>query len=119
MPVTEQPAHETSPQLACENLDDGLYIHRWDPQHGHGTRVQIITDPDGEQTAWVHAEDFMEVQRQRDEYRKFLALINATPSKAVELCVRAGFSAADAEAMRGLIAWAHAGENGSIPGSRS
>lgn len=88
------------------------YIHR--PQPGFkGTRVILITTYCDDQITdqeWVHADDFMDVQQERDDYRRTLALINALPIAADgnlrAMLDGAGFSLGDAEAMRSLIAWA-------------
>lgn len=93
----------------------GLYIHAADEHHGLGARVLRITI-EGEEQVWVHADDFMAVQKERDDLRREWAMLNAqvcmaqphvevrkAASRALE---RLGFTAGDGEAMIGLMRWA-------------
>jgi hypothetical protein len=41
-----------------------------------GTRTMVVKTPGGEQE-WVHADDFMAVQKERDDLRRTVAFINA------------------------------------------
>lgn len=54
----------------------GRYIHERTEKRPGGTRVmrQVV---DGVEQVWVHASDFMDVQKERDDARRQLALINA------------------------------------------
>lgn len=92
--------------------DDGLYLHR-----NHTPHLDIA-GPDGT-TTYVTAQTFMEMQKERDDYRRTLALINAATldrwvepagSKIRRLLDRAGFTVADARAMQDLIDWARRGD---------
>lgn len=55
---------------------DGRYIHRRNDKRPSGTRTMSVTI-NGEAQEWVHVDDFMDVQRERDDYRRAIALINA------------------------------------------
>jgi hypothetical protein len=87
----------------------GLYIHEKTDKWPCGTTVlrQTIT---GEERVWVAADDFMAVQKERDHYRRTLALINATrlwawlPTPVLTLLHSAGFAHSDAKAMNEIIA---------------
>lgn len=61
---------------ANEALADGLYLHRRTEQWPSGTRTMTVT-VDGEPREWVDADDFMAVQKERDDHRRVIALINA------------------------------------------
>lgn len=58
---------------------DGLYIHRdGDPsKHGIGGTRTMTISTQGVVCEWVHTDDFMIMQRERDNLRRALALINA------------------------------------------
>lgn len=70
--------------MTADDLDptSGPYIHRREDRRPEGTRTITITDENGVQE-WVHADDFMAVQRNRDDLRRELALINAQVHAAV------------------------------------
>jgi hypothetical protein len=106
--VNERAAHPASAlaepeRLPIEDLEAGLYL--WP----HTTPVTTITR--GEQTEYlVDAHAFMEMQRERDNYRRVLALINAwriSPERSERslrhLLAGVGFSDADARAMAEII----------------
>ena len=108
----------TDPErLPIEDLDAGLYIHRDDPgRRMPGIKVTTISDPDGMTQYLVDAVQFMEIQLERDNYRRALALINAwrlDPARDDRLLKKrladAGFDDADGEAIRSLIASVRAG----------
>lgn len=90
------------------DLRDGRYIHR-----GFGTRTMAIV-VDGEAQEWVHADDFMDVQKERDDYRRAMALVNAwrwspdfVNGRVVvldRLLTGVGFTMDDARAMNAIIA---------------
>lgn len=89
---------------------DGLYIHEATDRWPHGTKVLRLNVGGGDEQVWVAADDFMALQKERDDLRRTLALINAhrltdwiTPA-VVALLERAGFTLADAEAMASIIA---------------
>jgi hypothetical protein len=94
----------------------GLYIHERSDKMPGGTRVmrQVV---DGEECTWVHADDFMEVQKERDEARRQLALINAwrwsdsfrSDARTLDVQLRAaGLGRDQGVAMLALIAEVHA-----------
>jgi hypothetical protein len=94
--------------LPVEQIEDGLYIN---PSTAT-TKISV----GGEDTYLVAAEDFMAVQKERDEYRRTLALINAwridrnrDEQRLTQLLEKAGFTFADAQAMVSLIASVRAG----------
>jgi hypothetical protein len=103
-PVRDLPA-----PLPCEDHDAGLYIHQ------RSVDVVTISDSAGDRYL-VSAEDFMVIQRERDQLRKTLAFLNsvcrnATPgfdqrAAALKLLDDAGFSADDARALDGIMEWA-------------
>src|ERR1017187_5399862 len=71
-------SYSDSERLPIEDLDAGLYIHRDDPgRRMPGIKVTTISDPDGMTQYLVDAVQFMEIQLERDNYRRALALINA------------------------------------------
>lgn len=55
---------------------DGHYIHRLN-EHGHGTRCLLISPSQEDDQEWVHADDFMVMQKERDDLRRALSLLNA------------------------------------------
>lgn len=100
-------------RLPCEDLDSGLYIH---PGSARVTAITTLREADDRRAGWreeatyyVHAEDFMAMQRERDGYRRTLALVNEVltcrhdEGVAIKLIREAGFSADDARAMAGVI----------------
>jgi PHD/YefM family antitoxin component YafN of YafNO toxin-antitoxin module len=96
-------------RLPVENLEEGLYIWR--------DMVPVTVTTRGEDVSYlVDASAFMEMQRERDNYRKALALINAwriTPereeSELTRLLDSVGFTHGDAQAMVSLVASVRAG----------
>jgi hypothetical protein len=88
--------------------DDGLYIHEATEKWPSGTKVmrQIVR---GEEQVWVEAEDFMAVQKERDDFRRTLAVINSArvverlPKLVLDLLDQAGFGEKEAEAMAQII----------------
>jgi hypothetical protein len=102
--------------LPVEDLDEHLYIHP-------GTvTVAAFTVGSEETRYYVGAQDFMEMQRERDELRRTLSLINAIRAtkgefaekweRACDLLQGAGFDGKQAQAMAGLIAWAKEANGG-------
>lgn len=95
-----------------DDMFDGLYIHRRNDLRPNGTRTCTICDEGGMQE-WVHADDFMEVQKHRDDLRREMALINAMIMTAIpdreareytaRACSCVGFTQADGEAMLSII----------------
>lgn len=105
-------------------MSDGLYIHRATEDRPDGTRTMTVTTG-GEVTEWVHADDFMAVQKERDDYRRALALVNAwrwSPDFAernprlldIQLA-GAGFTVKDGRAMLSLVASVQAESRASNP----
>lgn len=95
-----------SERLPVEDPDAGLYVHR--PRPGmKGTRV-LVVDDESERAYWVAVEDFMVVQRERDEFRKTLGVINSMkrvrelPAVA-RMLDQAGFTAEHGKTMRSVI----------------
>jgi hypothetical protein len=91
-------------RLPGEDLDAGLYIH---PGHPDVATVTI----DGETRYLVDAREFMAMQKERDDYRRTLALVNecrlrgyADRERLDQLLEKAGFSYGEAEAMSSLLA---------------
>lgn len=92
----------------CEDLDNGLYLR---PKH---TDVTVINPPgDITPIVLVAAEDFMAVQKERDDLRRTVGLINAwrlSPGRSEieldRLLKDAGQDLASAKAMLGILAWA-------------
>lgn len=108
--------------LPVEDLDEHLYIH---PGSVVVAAFTVGFEESGFETRYyVGAQDFMEVQRERDNFRRALSLLNAyvqceVPSIPMNPRVRmehvlqeAGFTAGDAEATRRLIDWATKGADG-------
>lgn len=88
--------------LPIEDLDHGLYIHETDKV--------IITQIAGETTYSVDAGLFMEVQRERDNWRRTAWLINEALSRgdidgAIKRLEAQGLHAPEARAMADIIAW--------------
>lgn len=90
-----------------EDYNQGLYLHP------RTTQITTITGPDGTQTLLVSADDFMAMQKERDEYRKVVGLINAwridphrSETRLRTLLASVGQDDGAAHAMAGLIAWA-------------
>lgn len=70
------PGEQTQGSRESDGLD-GRYIHRRDPEKNPtGTRTLTLA-ADGASQEWVHGDDFMDVQRERDDLRRAVALINA------------------------------------------
>lgn len=99
-------------RLPIESPDEGLYIHRAGGRGVGGTRVVIIeryTD-DLEPEYLVDARQFMEIQRERDNFRRTLALVNAAHrlrrgrSLVDTLLSDAGFELTEAHAMASIAA---------------
>lgn len=91
--------------LPFERPEEGLYLHDRDG-------LLELTGLAGIEGDFLPVQRFMEMQRERDEMRKTLALINAAlqrrqPLPKVRLLVRnAGLTAADGEAMCSVVDWA-------------
>lgn len=88
------------------NLLAGLYIH-------HDIPRWKVRDPEGVEHTLVDAKAFMEVQRERDDYRRVCALVNAWRHRDIfdlpaidRLLNSVGLTYDDARAMNGLIQWA-------------
>jgi hypothetical protein len=97
--------HNPNVPEGTEDLVNGLYLHPDAP-------VMTITR-DGQTEVYVAASAFMEVQRDRDEYRRILALVNAWRLSSVrsehalrQLLMRVGEGDAQAEATLDIIRWA-------------
>jgi len=98
MPETDSPTDTSRlpERLPVEDLDAGLYIHQ------HATPVTVLELPgpvdesrlrpgEPERRYLVSAEDFMAVQKERDDYRKVTALIGAwrlDPDRREETLIR-------------------------------
>lgn len=87
-----------------EDLADGLYLHPDTPV------LTVATG--GETKVYVAADRFMEVQKERDEYRRLLALINAwritsgrTEAALTALLARVGEGADQAKATLEILRW--------------
>lgn len=119
-PYTERREEMARLCLPCEDLDMHLYIHP-------GSVALLATRTHGVESdesvqVWVDARYFMEVQRERDELRRTLALVNVTrvgPSgnsarlvRIYELCDAAGLTPEQADATAKLISWAQGGSGG-------
>lgn len=98
---------------------DGRYIHRRDPERWPtGTRTMTVI-VDGVEQEWVHADDFMDVQKERDDSMRCLALINAwrwSPAFVQQQfatldqqLANAGLTMRDGRAMLSIIASVRAG----------
>jgi hypothetical protein len=99
--------------LPCEDLDSGLYIHplsaRLLATLLHEREVETIEPVQ----VWVAAEDFMAVQKERDDLRRTVGLINSIRARDIsadealgimaDLCEASGFRFADAEVMASII----------------
>jgi hypothetical protein len=95
--------------LPIEDRDEGLYINQ---PHKSMAGVEVTTiSVGGEDRYLVSAEDFMAVQKERDEHKRTLALINAwairrdgDPAVVRRLLDQAGFTFDDGCAMASIIA---------------
>lgn len=92
-----------SERLPIENLEDGLYVHP-------GTRTMAVSRSGGVTRYWVDARDFMQVQKERDDYRRAIALVNAWRVAAgvdfpmlTSLCESVGLTVEDAHAINAVI----------------
>lgn len=90
-----------------EDFNAGLYLH------DHQVAITTITGPDGQQTLLVSADDFMAMQKERDDYRRAVGLINAwridpdrNESRLRALLASVGQDDGMARAMAGIVAWA-------------
>ncbi len=88
-----------------ESLDDGLYIHPTTP-------VLTVSRDGAAPDVYVDAAAFMQVQKERDEYRRLLALINAwrvggarSEIRLRQLLMQAGEGDVQAEATLDIIRW--------------
>lgn len=100
----------------------GRYIHERTDKRPDGTRVMRVAT-DGVEQVWVHAGDFMDVQKERDDARRQLAFINAW-RHSIQFNLRdsamldrqleeAGLDAGQGRAMLGLI---HEVKSGALSG---
>lgn len=107
--------------LPVEDIHNGLYIH---PMSVRLASITTAYDESGEMTNYyVRAEDFMDMQKERDELRKTLSLLNAVWRSAPlgnvmavfkdqgalriqRLLDKAGFTADAAKATQGIVDWA-------------
>lgn len=109
---TEGRREDAVERLPFEDFDAGLVLHTPDRRDLYEVRSGL----DGEVSYFLPVKKFLAMQKERDEYRKALALINAvvTPTNETEaspICDRriitllrhAGFSADDGRAMQSLI----------------
>lgn len=99
---------EATSSRAPEDTDDllnGLYLNDNVPQWK-------VTDADGAEHILVPAQTFMEMQRERDQYRRTLALINAwrttefwwqDPDRLNSLLEHAGMTYEDGKVMDSLV----------------
>lgn len=102
----------------CEDPANGLYLH---PQTPVITFTTTRTDPHAapadqrvaEQTHYVAAEDFMDVQKERDHLRRTLAFINGwRTDPALDLdrldtvLASVGMTFAEGEAVMEIMRWA-------------
>lgn len=93
--------------LPFEDRDAGLYVHARSRKNRTGVRL-LTTDTGTGASYWVDVTDFMRIQRERDEARKTLGLINAIGRKDPQvrkLLNDHGLTEGDASAMRSLIRW--------------
>jgi hypothetical protein len=113
-PYTERVEGVARLCLPCEDFTDGLYIH---PESAVVVTVAArgsASMPEVEH--FVGAFDFMLLQKERDELKRTLALINLTRvgpvtdsdrlRRVYELCDKAGFGPGEAHALNGVVAWA-------------
>jgi hypothetical protein len=105
--VTEDKPREPE-RLPIEDLDEGLYLHPGS--------VELLKFTVGEEEPqyYVGARDFMEMQKQRDDYRKACAMINAWRVEmpdglagrlrfVKDILAKVGMDDKDGEAMVGII----------------
>lgn len=107
------------PVLPIEDIDNGLYLT--------SVRVHTVTEnavaapwerreaPEPTTRYYVSADDFMVVQKERDEFKRAAALINAEMfggrdwSVVAQRLAQVGLTADDGKAMLDLVEWARAG----------
>lgn len=101
-----------------ENLDEGLYVH---PQGVNLLCIRSRSEQEGEAEEWfIGVADYMDVQRERDNYRRALALINGwlvrqrpelsgQCAEVRTLLEKAGFDAAQGKAINGIVDSVRAG----------
>jgi hypothetical protein len=96
-------------RLPIEDPDEGLYLHQAGGRMPGGARVLKLAQ-DGRERYYVRAEDYMAVQKERDDYRRSMALVNAwrvTQKRQFpmleNLCFSAGFTDADGHAINDVI----------------
>lgn len=100
-------------RLPIENPDEGLYLHQaGSPERKGmpgGARVLKLA-ADGGERYYVRAEDYMAVQKERDDYRRNMALVNAwrvtqgwKSPMLEQLCFAAGFTDADGHAINDVV----------------
>ncbi len=82
---------EQFPALPCEDRENGLYINQPTVRNNlKGTPVTGISGPDGKTQYLVRAEDFMAVQKERDDLKRATYVIASVPEAfAVEPIRRA------------------------------
>lgn len=96
-------------RLPIEDLDEGLYLHRRTATRPGVEVVTIETSSVGAKEYYVRAEDYMAVQRERDNYRRTAALANAwrlgdrDEEKLRHIFDMVGLGDVDARALRELI----------------
>ena len=107
MPSThdELAASRTIPTLPCENLAEDLYLNP-----DMRAKMTVIAPPGADPVHLVPAEDYMAIQKERDENRRVLALINAwrrTPYRSEDafaaLLARVGQDDGLADATRSIM----------------
>ena len=89
------------------DLEDGLYITREDAK-----RCLTFAPPGGAPQTWVPDDLFMQVQKERDEFRRVLGLIGAwrvdgmcSVNDLDRLLLRAGFDLDQCRAILGVLRW--------------
>lgn len=95
-----------------EDLDNGLYVHPGTVEvvaiTRYGANQENRHKAETTEDYYVPVSDYMAVQKQRDDYRRTLGLVNALHMRddqtVTNLLREAGFSDADAVVMRALIA---------------
>jgi hypothetical protein len=106
MPSSEHPEPVRAALDAVERRDDGLYINDGIGVHVTTGRSSGSTRP----AVYVDAEDFMRVQKERDDLKRVLYLINGwcwgsgrAESTLVRLLAQAGLTELDGQTCRSLV----------------
>lgn len=99
--------------LPGESIDGGLYLHG---VHVMRTTENVVVPCGAEKTEpaerlWVPADEFMAVQKERDDYRRALAFVNEQEvtdrdwSRVRRVLARVGLTPADGAALASISAW--------------